>query len=406
MESDKIFIEHFTGFCNHFLKYTYNATFNGHNTGDLQVDIFNFFSSQVGFNKPKLLPGDFLEFTKKIIIEFGKLPLNELKIHLNKDNNAIFRFLSFFLFTSDYRNTLATDPIYVELISIMNSISLPFGNAIVIPSASVSSQPTSSQTSETVRNKEKTMESLLQDTVCKQLYFKTKKLLRYRNHLSIFAIHENKGTTPATLFYGRFPPPFFVDDDDFINEHNKIISETQKRIIDLTTRTLKEKESIIETEIKNLHNNDQELNDAIEKRRIQPESVYKGMLERVEGQMSKKFTRLRDRAERCVNQPYKKISTDQSIENLESTRYSRHSINNGYSSGDETTNSQTPNKSILKKRNDRNFNNNNKHRNNHNNNNSHRHNNYNNNKRGNDQHNKDKNNKSVSFQNNQSRKKS
>jgi hypothetical protein len=130
---------------------------------------------------------------------------------------------------------------------------------------------------------------------------KINKQIRYKNHLAIFKIHTTNNTTPSSLFFDRYPPPLFREDEKFIDSYNALIREMQKRTIDLTVGEFTERLEIVEEEIIN------------EKDRLQGLSKFEGInfqqlwqhVEKVEGEREEfELRKNRDRANRCENKEY------------------------------------------------------------------------------------------------------
>ena len=75
------------------------------------------------------------------------------------------------------------------------------------------------------------------------------KKLRFENHKIINEIHTANKSTPSSLFYNRFPIPFFADDEDFVSKQNKIIERYQTDTLDLIKQVLDEKITSIDSRI-------------------------------------------------------------------------------------------------------------------------------------------------------------
>jgi hypothetical protein len=82
--------------------------------------------------------------------------------------------------------------------------------------------------------------------------------LRYKNHISIFKSHLNQKTTPAALFFIRFPRPFLCDDEEYVKRHNSRIRKWQEQAMREDIEYLEEKIAEIDTEILN-YKDDEEL---------------------------------------------------------------------------------------------------------------------------------------------------
>ncbi len=65
----------------------------------------------------------------------------------------------------------------------------------------------------------------------KSIMIRYEKLAKIENIISIFNSHLEKNTVPLAMSYLNFPKPLWVDDKTFIDEHNEIIRQTQKKMI-------------------------------------------------------------------------------------------------------------------------------------------------------------------------------
>jgi hypothetical protein len=67
-----------------------------------------------------------------------------------------------------------------------------------------------------------------------------KRLFNKENHIKIFEFHLKNGTEPSQLFYDKFPKPFLPHSEKAIDEYNKIIKETQQKLMNCYISVLKE----------------------------------------------------------------------------------------------------------------------------------------------------------------------
>jgi hypothetical protein len=129
-------------------------------------------------------------------------------------------------------------------------------------------------------------------TEAKNLIFNVNKLVRYKNHESIFDIHISKGTTPGSLFFNRFPKPFFDKDESFVEKYNEIIEGTQKAIIDLIKDSLKIKIESITTQINTFKN-------SVSDNNINPQELVDFIFKKEEEALKTKFIAMKNKADRC-----------------------------------------------------------------------------------------------------------
>lgn len=155
-----------------------------------------------------------------------------------------------------------------------------------------------------------TINWFIQQPCCNRLHRLVNKLLRYKNHQSILSIHKRKGTTSKSLFYNRFPSPFFNDDQEIIDKHNKLIENSQKDIMKLITETLDAKITKTAEDIEKQGSFDSSLKSAIEFHRVKFEEISELIFACEEEQMNDHFEKMRYRAEKYENWPYLKMKFD------------------------------------------------------------------------------------------------
>lgn len=142
------------------------------------------------------------------------------------------------------------------------------------------------------------------------------KHIRYNNHINIMKIHATRKTTPKSLFYNQFPLPFLKDDAVFIEAYNKIIAETQTKTMNLIKTTF-------ETRVENL---DKELDKIKEDFGTNAEfvdldlnKIFEECKRLEEKNLSGYIKKSKYKAERCVNFKY-------SVEQFEENNYKNHRI--------------------------------------------------------------------------------
>ena len=91
-------------------------------------------------------------------------------------------------------------------------------------------------------------------------------ILRKENNINLLEFHLKNETYPNQLFFDKFPTPFLLFDEQFVNNYNKIIKETQIQIMTLAissltqqTDTLKNNRLEIKKDFINFTNPDNEL---------------------------------------------------------------------------------------------------------------------------------------------------
>ena len=150
------------------------------------------------------------------------------------------------------------------------------------------------------------------------------KLLRYESHLVINKLHNNAKTTPKSLFYERFPSPFFQEDSVFIDSYNKIIEKVQIEIMTLIKETLEIR--ITKTKQKIQEYKDDSLN-LSKYSEFDPQDIIKSIYKTEERSLLDTFVKNKSKAERCISKPFEPKANSN-----DSTRSSNASIHSNHSS--------------------------------------------------------------------------
>jgi hypothetical protein len=131
------------------------------------------------------------------------------------------------------------------------------------------------------------------------------KQLRYNHHLTIMKIHQSKEipTVPSSLDYTRFPLPFFIMDEKFVQKQNEIIREYHKETIKLICAHVDEQLVVIEKRI--LEEKDKILKlSHIDLNNHSLDELIKILQSDEEQRLSKSFIINQRRAEKCKNTPF------------------------------------------------------------------------------------------------------
>lgn len=176
-----------------------------------------------------------------------------------------------------------------------------------------------------------------------------KKKLKMLNHINIMKLHLSSNTTPPSLFFNRFPQPFFPDSQDFVNRHNNRITQFQIDTINDIISTCNQK--ITECENKILNNlQEDKMNQIITDIQIKKDLELKpGFQKRTEA------------ATRCIAKPFETriFSQDNTNNNINNTNTSNNSINSNYSGYSHRSNNRSVynnNNNNYNNRNNKNFN--------------------------------------------------
>jgi hypothetical protein len=156
----------------------------------------------------------------------------------------------------------------------------------------------------------------------KSLY---ERILKKKNHVLIIKFHLNNNTTPSQLFFNNFPTPFLAHDEQAVADHNRIIIETQKQLMNSILKHL-------DLQIKSLENNLEELKST----NMIDSSVFEDIFKQVENNLKPEFDRADEKAKRIVSKPFiSKKYVPKSKENENNHRFSvnRHQHHQDQSKG-------------------------------------------------------------------------
>jgi hypothetical protein len=167
----------------------------------------------------------------------------------------------------------------------------------------------------------------------KSLVFNINKVLRFRNHITIFDIHKRKKTTPNSLFFSRFPMPFFPNDESFVNKHNLIIEQAQNSFMELINETLHEKIEQIKVEINSFKN-------GLEDVTVNSDDLVSYVEKKEEDALKSKFIAMKEKAERCETRKFEVKSKNK--RNSYSTNTSVNSPNSSIDQSNMSNDSNTP----------------------------------------------------------------
>jgi hypothetical protein len=250
---------------------------NGHHS--------NFFSSKtayttlcslIGFNKSKFESTDILGFIRDSFLLLNKKDVIAANLHLSPESFCIFKLLGRFVtqnlsvFDKSTQFTIQEDELK-QLIELQNKLMSPFYNITSQQRSSTSTSAVLDSAHNNANNhhpemlgdgndrsfddKMRKIDNYLRNRDNNELIFLLNKIVRFRNHLAIAKIHTNNGTTPSSLFFNRFPKPFFPHVKDFIDKYNLIIENFQKETMQLIICTLNSELAQMEEKISDFKKN-------------------------------------------------------------------------------------------------------------------------------------------------------
>lgn len=173
----------------------------------------------------------------------------------------------------------------------------------------------------------------ISETVGLQLERCISKKLRLANHINIIKSHISNKTTPSSLFYCRFPRPFFWDDEEYVKMHNERISKWQIEAMNQDIDYLNKKINEIDLEINVLSQN---ANDFSKSKSV----VIKTIESEVEKSLKPIFDKSSEKINRIVAKPYvvrSKLS-NQNQDNQFGSSSANGSFNSQASSSNSTSN--------------------------------------------------------------------
>jgi len=248
------------------------------------------------FTETKVTKDDFYQWFVELFLKFIELRPKNLSLF---DDGLALKVLSFIntISKNNFKCGLGAGVFSPEQIETLNS------------SAKNITSTTQSETNLENNHRRELKNLIVDDFVdvdeCKSFIMSLmNKIERYKHHLNIYEIHKNQGSTPSSLFFSRFSPPFLSDDSEFVEEYNNLIREFQKLVMTLITKFLNNRLNIAEsklTEIKDnlIKSNANELNaiSTIDQKLANYLEITKNSLE-------DKFKFSVEKARRCENRPF------------------------------------------------------------------------------------------------------
>lgn len=123
------------------------------------------------------------------------------------------------------------------------------------------------------------------------------RILRKQNHIAINKFHLEQGTTPSQLFFKNFPIPFLSHNENAVNDHNEIIREAQKKIMNSNIKHLQDS-------INSLENNLQSIKNELNSNNFNTSKFFGEIKDEVEKDLKKEFDRAHEKATRHAAKPF------------------------------------------------------------------------------------------------------
>lgn len=298
MDKQIDFMRHLRTFCAHFSGYANKVnSITGHHTRHLSDETYRYFTSRYNLPSNERMKGEELnDFISKIFAEFREFPIIDMELHLDKMNNSIVDFILAILYKFENGKRLDNQTV-TNLHVVHSSLLNPFTQL------SQTSRNTTGEHAGSASPDETIISWFEKQDFCKTLHFKVNKLLRYRHHCKLVEIYRRRDSTPSSLYYNRFPRPFFCDDEAFIDKHNKIVKKCQEEFMMLISETLDSKLVAIENEINELEN-ETTLASALVKHKLDFKLVCAAVLESEGDYLEEWIQKMTNRAERSESRPF------------------------------------------------------------------------------------------------------
>lgn len=120
------------------------------------------------------------------------------------------------------------------------------------------------------------------------------RILKKKNHVAIIKFHLTNNTTPSQLFFKNFPVPFLAHDEQAVTDHNNIIADCQKQLMNSILQHLDSQINALERNLKQFKE-DNNINS----------SLLEDALKETENSLKQEFKRADEKAKRIVAQPFK-----------------------------------------------------------------------------------------------------
>ncbi|CAF1125043.1 unnamed protein product, partial [Brachionus calyciflorus] len=229
--------------------------FNGQTLGSFKRSYPEYYEVLKNFLGKEIFIEDLVENLIRLISHFDSSVLSkEPNFYTNKKYDSIFQLVD--VLSKDdvtvHNHKLSFCETYV--FRNFKSKFLSFFNDKNVNSNELNSSQVSSQ------NNLESQEGNVNRNAANSEFYRVNNQIRsiYRNKIwtnftvTMFNRHLEKGTTPAALFFDKFPKPYLSKDKDFVDEYNRIIEKTQKDIMNLCINSLSKRLDGMNNELKNI----------------------------------------------------------------------------------------------------------------------------------------------------------
>jgi hypothetical protein len=164
------------------------------------------------------------------------------------------------------------------------------------------------------------------------IYFNYQKILMAKHHINIMRLHIDAKTTPASLFFNRFPQPFYAHDNDFVEKYNSRIIEFQTNVMNDIIEFSQSKIVKFENDLNNHIN-------LIANKPIDFNSIIENKYKQIEFEKRDYFESKMNKARRCISKPFRVFIKSKNTKDNNNTSVCHNSTLNQSSSSHPYVNS-------------------------------------------------------------------
>ena len=139
--------------------------------------------------------------------------------------------------------------------------------------------------------------------IFKNLINMINKKIRFESHKYICLFHIQNGSTPSSLFYDRFPRPFFQDSEEFVNNYNQLIKEFQKNTLNIIKNEIDDRLKVINDKINDI-SNELSNNEIISDQNIDIDKLIVFINNCESKQLNEFIIKAKNKAQRAIQKPF------------------------------------------------------------------------------------------------------
>jgi hypothetical protein len=146
-----------------------------------------------------------------------------------------------------------------------------------------------------------------------------------KHHINIMRLHIDAKTTPASLFFNRFPQPFYAHDNDFVEKYNSRIIEFQTNVMNDIIEFSQSKIVKFENDLNNHIN-------LIANKPIDFNSIIENKYKQIEFEKRDYFESKMNKARRCISKPFRVFIKSKNTKDNNNTVFHNSTLNQSSSS--------------------------------------------------------------------------